>query len=430
MKKSIHFVGIGGIGVSSIARHFLAEGYKVTGSDLNPCPELKEIGITVFEGHARENVDPNIELLVYSNAVLKSNPELKRARELGINIKSSPEVLGELTREYYTIAVSGTHGKSTTTSMIALLMIAADLDPTVIIGTKLKEFGGTNYREGKSKYLLIEADEWKASFLNYNPDIAVITNIEEDHLDFYPSLESIIEIFSKYIKENLKEGVLILNEDDENSLTLLEQDIDARVIKYGLKKDKAEKIKLSVPGKHNVYNALAAFHVGRVLGIEETLIYDSLKKFKGSWRRFEEQEIKMKNGRLVKLINDYAHHPTEVKATLEAAREKYPEKKITALFQPHQYERTYRLFPSFISKLSNTPADRLLISDIYTVAGRESEEIKEKVSAEMLADNIKDATYVGNLEEAGDYLLEVLQENEILIIMGAGDVSRLIDYIS
>ncbi len=428
MKKSIHFVGIGGIGVSSLARHFFAEGFKVTGSDLNSCPELEDVGMTVFRGHSEENLSDDVDLLIYSNAISKENPEIKKAKKIGILTQSSPEALGELTKKYYTIAVSGTHGKSTTTSMMALVMIAAGLDPTVIVGTKLKEFNGTNYRRGKSKYLLIEADEWKASLLNYYPEIAIITNIEEDHLDFYPNIESIIQVFNKYVRSNLKEGTLILNEDDENSLALLEESIDAKIVKYGMKRK--EKLKLSVPGKHNLYNALAVFSASRVLGIKKDTIRKGLENFKGTWRRFEEKNIELKNGKKIKVINDYAHHPTEVRATLEAAREKYPQEKITALFQPHQYERTYRLFSSFVSKLQELPVDRFLITDIYTVPGREAVEIKKKVNAEMLRDRIENSVYVGDLKKAENYLLEVLQENEILIIMGAGDIYHLIDIIS
>jgi UDP-N-acetylmuramate--alanine ligase len=425
-EKNIHLVGIGGIGLSSLARYFLSEGFLVSGSDVTPQDELEELGVTFFLGHQKENVSQNTSLLIYSNAVLDSNPELLMAKQFGIKVQSYPETIGEITKKYFTIAVSGTHGKSTTTAMLALIMIKAGLDPTVIIGTKLKEFGNTNFRKGNSKFLLLEADEFKAAFLNYYPKIAIITNIEEDHLDFYKNLKDIVNTFQKYVKNNLGKNTLILNNDDKNSKKLKEVAL-GKIVIYSLD---CQKINLSVYGKHNQYNAQAALCAALEMGIEKNIAVQSLFDFQGSWRRFEEKKVTFKNNFQGIVINDYAHHPTEVKATIDAVKEKYQNEKIILVFQPHQYERTYRLFNQFKKVLSEIEVSSLFITDIYTVEGRESKEILRKVSAEMLAKKIKDSFYTGDLQRTGQYLLNNLQGNEIVVIMGAGDVYNLEGYIT
>lgn len=428
-RKHVHFLGIGGIGVSSLARYFLSEGFMVTGSDVASCPELVELGIKIFQSHSAENLPAETDILIYSNAVLPDNPEIMEAKKRKIEVKSYPEALGEITRKYYTIAVSGTHGKSTTTAMLSLVMGEGGLDPTVIIGTKLKEFGNLNFKKGKSKYLLIEADEWKAALLNYDPNIAVITNIEEDHLDFYKDIDDIFDTFQKYITKNLQKGVLVTNADDYYAKQLASY-AKGRVVQYSLKDKDASAIKLSVPGKHNIYNALASFRAAQEMGIEEKTAREGLAKFKGSWRRFEEKIITISSGKRVKIINDYAHHPTEVETTIQAVREKYGERMVVAVFQPHQHERTYRLFQQFKDVLSSLEVDVLLITDIYTVEGRESEEIKKKASSEMLCNEVEGAVFSGDIKETGNYLLKNLQGEEIVVIMGAGDIYNLESYIT
>ncbi len=424
MKKNVHFVGLQGIGVSSLARYFISEGACVTGSDSTFSNELEKEGVKQFVGHDKENVLPETDLLIYSTAVIDSNPELVEAGRRGIETRSYPQALGEITKKYYTIAVSGTHGKSTTTAMLSLIMIEAGLDPTVIIGTKLAEFNNTNFRKGKSNYLLIEADEFKAALLNFYPRIAVITNIEEDHLDFYQGIDDILNTFKSYVSNNLGDGTLILNKDDTNSLSL-KSAAKGKVEEYSFEDQDRENLILSVPGKHNIYNGLAALLAGKELGIDSDTACRALAKFKGSWRRFEEKEISLANKKEIKIINDYAHHPTEIEATFLATKEKYPSEKIVVVFQPHQYERTYRLFSGFVKALGLVEAENLLITDIYTVEGRESEEIKNKVNAELLATEVKGAVYSGNLQKTASYLLNNLQGNEIVVIMGAGDVYKL-----
>jgi UDP-N-acetylmuramate--alanine ligase len=421
-KNHIHFVGIGGIGVSSLARYYLTKNWSVSGSDTNFVKDLQKEKIQISVGHDARNVPSYTKILVYSTATLSKNPEIKKAQKIGAKILSYPQALGEVTKTHKTIAVSGTHGKSTTTAMLSLILTRAGLDPTVIIGTKLKEFGETNFRKGDSKYLLIEADEFRAALLNYFPLIAVITNIEEDHLDFYKDINDIFATFKKYVQENLKKGTLVVNKEDNLALTLKDY-ARGKVVEFPCPEGK--NIKLSVPGKHNIANAAAAFCVAKELGIESSIIHKALQDFQGSWRRFEEKNLVLKNKRKITVINDYAHHPTEIGATIQATQEKYPQKKIIAVFQPHQYERTYRLFSGFKNVLSSICVDKLLITDIYTVKGRESLEIIKKVSAKRLADEVKTAKYTGNLEDTASYLRSNLQGNEIVVIMGAGDVYKL-----
>jgi UDP-N-acetylmuramate--alanine ligase len=423
-KKNIHLVGIGGIGVSSLARYFHSEGFFISGSDASSCPDdFKEKGIKTFIGHRKENLLEGTDLLIYSHAVNLDNPELEQAKKVGVKIQSYSEVLGELTKKYYTIAVSGTHGKSTTTAMISKIMIDAGLDPTVIIGTKIKDFGNTNFRKGRSKYLVIEADESSAGFLKFYPEIGVINNIEADHLDFYNDVDEVVSTFEKYITDNLKNKTIIINSDDKN-ISKIKNKFQGEVVEFSLKSNKKEKIKLSVPGDHNIYNALAAFYVARKVKIKKEIILESLFNFKGTWRRFQEKKITLKNKKSLNVINDYAHHPTELEVTLKAAREKYPEKKIVAVFQPHQYKRTHHLLSSFQEVICSSSSfiDLFLVTDIYSVKGRESEEIIKKVNSRMLCGSFENVIYSGSIKETGDYLQKTLQGEEILLIMGAGDI--------
>ena len=307
----IHFIGIGGIGVSALAKYYLKNGNLVVGSDLAASEitnSLKKQGVKICIGkHKAQCLTPD--------------------------------------------AISGTHGKSTTTALIASILIKAGLDPTVIVGTKLKEFGDSNCRVGKSKYLVIEADEWQASFLNYWPKIIVLTNIEKEHLDYYKNLNHILRTYKEYISHLPENGYLIANRDDKNIKKIL---LQARsntfftavknVFFFTLKQREAKKLGkiLKVPGKHNISNALAAIAVAKILKIPERKSFQALAKYRGAWRRFEIKTYNIPNTKYkVPIISDYAHHPTEVKSTLKAAREKFKKKKIWAIFQPHQQQRTY-----------------------------------------------------------------------------------------
>lgn len=434
----IHFIGIGGIGVSALAKYYLYRGEEISGSDLIypkdvfSEEELKKIKFHL--GHNSKNISKNIKLVIYSFAIEKNNPELLKAKKLKIPILSYPQALGKLTKNYYTIAVSGMHGKSTTTAMISQILIDAKLDPTVIIGSKVKNFGpkgeASNFRYGKSQFLVIEADEYRAGFLNHHPNILVITNIEPEHLDYYRNLENIFKAFSKLIF-NLKgeRKYLIVNKDDKgvrkliikNKKIIKEKGIN--LIFYSLK-EKNIKIKLKVPGKHNISNALVALKVAEVLGVKKSIAIKSLEKFSGIWRRLEFKGII--NG--AKIFDDYGHHPTEIISTLQAAKEILPKKgRLFIIFQPHQYYRTYYLFDQFIHAFDL--ADYVVILDIYTVAGRESQSIIKKVNSEKLVKEIqkhkKNVFYLSSFNTAIKFLKTNLKNGDICLIMGAGNIYQL-----
>ena len=448
----IHFIGIGGIGVSALAQYYLAKGEQVSGSDLvsSEITELlKKKGAKIFIGHSAKNLLKDVNLVIYSPAVKEDNPELKEAKKLGIKCLSYPESLGELTKKYFTIAITGTHGKSTTTAMAALILIKAGFDPTVIVGTKLKEFNNSNFRMGNSKYLIIEACEHEESFLNYWPKAIAITNIEKDHLDYYKNLNNILKAFRKFISHLPKNGILIVNKDDKNIKYILKtsQSYRSRTsISYSIKQKEAEKLRkiLKVPGTHNIYNALAALSIARTLKIPDKDSYQALSEYKGSWRRFELTRVKLsETTRKIIIISDYAHHPTEVKATLQASREKFTRQKIWCVFQPHQYQRTYYLFDDFVKvfkeALDENRIDKLIITDIYDVAGRENKKIKKKASSKKLIKKIKESLknsaisrnvkHISSIKETATYLKKNLEDKEILIIMGAGDIYKLSEKI-
>ncbi len=431
-KKKVHFVGIGGIGVSGLARYFLNKGNIVSGSDL-ACSEtiqaLEKEGVEIFLGpHSASNIKKGVDLVIHSPAVSPDNPEIKKAKGLKARVLSYPEALGEVSKKYYTIAVSGTHGKSTTCAMISLILEKAGLDPTVILGTKLKEFGDRNFRPGKSRYLVIEADEWKASFLNYYPQITVLTNIEEEHLDFYKDLNHILKTYKEYLGHLSQDGFLVANAEDENiSKVLKSLKRKPKTKKYSFFQPEAKKIKkiLSLPGEHNVCNALAALATARILGIKDKISFSLLSEFKSPWRRFE-AENKNFFGKNIILISDYGHHPSEILATAKAAREKFPKREIWCVFQPHQYQRTHYLFSRFVKSLKEMPVDRIIISDIYDVAGREKALLKKKVSSSKLASAVdKESVVYLPRDKIISCLKNGLQKRSVLLVMGAGNIYNL-----
>ena len=430
-KLKIHFIGIGGIGVSALAKYYIEKGCKISGSDLvrsEITDALKKNGAKIRTGKPVEACPKQADLVVYSPAVQENNRELKAARKAGIKCLSYPQALGELTRQHYTIAVSGTHGKSTTTAMLALLLVKAGLDPTVIVGTKLKEFGDSNCRVGKSGYLVIEADEHFASLLNYWPKIIILTNIEEDHLDYYKNLKNILKTFKKYISHLPKDGILVANKDDKNIRKIICSGESSTVF-YSLRQAAAKKLKgiLKVPGEHNIYNAMGALTAARILKIPDKVSFKALSEYKGAWRRFETKQT-VWNKKQITLISDYGHHPTKVRVTLKATREKYPKKKIWCVYQPHQYQRTYYLFKDFVKVFRAAPVDEIIITDIFDVAGREEKQIKKKVSSEKLVRAIKKKSVIYlPKEKILNYLKENLGSGEVLIIMGAGDIYKLVD---
>lgn len=431
----IYFIGIGGIGVSSIAQYYLSHGHQVSGSDLvrtEIIDLLTKKGAEIVIGQNKaENLPHDLDSVIYSPAVQKDNPELAAAISRNIKCQSYPQALGALTKQYFTIAISGTHGKSTTTAMIALILIKAGLDPTVIIGTKLKEFGNSNFKAGESKYLVIEADEWNASFLNYSPNIIVLNNVELEHLDYYKDLNHILRTYQEYVGGLKDGGYVVANQEDENIKRILagcsfESKADSiKWFSLAMKEAKEIKVALQVPGEHNVKNGLAALQVARILDIADKTTFEAISEFHGTWRRFEEDKVVI-NDQPITIISDYGHHPTEVKATLLAAKEKYSHKKIWVIFQPHQYQRTYYLFDDFVKVFQENELDKLILTDIYDVAGRENIEIKAKVSSKKLAAVI-DKSWVAYLPQAklASYIKSNIKDIDVLLIMGAGNIYKL-----
>lgn len=409
--KKVYFIGIGGIGMSAIARMLLGEGKKVSGSDRASSlvtEELEKLGVKVFYEQKAENITPDIDLVIYTIAISEDNLELKKARELGIPCKTYPEMLGIISADKFTIAVAGTHGKTTTTAMIAEIMIGAGLDPTVIVGSLLKS--GTNFIAGKSDYLVVEACEYRRSFLNLHPTLAVITNIDNDHLDYYKDLADIKSAFDQFLTQS------------ENKIT-------------DYQKYLAKVPELLVPGEHNRLNAAAALAVADFLQIDEEVAKQALAKFTGTWRRFE-YKGKMKNGlpagrQGAMVYDDYAHHPTEIAATIQAAREFMFKQglkgELILVFQPHLYSRTKLLKDDFARVLAE--ADEVILAPIY--AAREPAD--PEISAEILTDLIKaknpEVLSLKSLEEAKNYLIENSKEGDLVITMGAGDITEVGDKI-
>jgi len=447
----IHFIGIGGIGVSALARYYLAQNHKVSGSDLvssEITKALKKLGAKVFIGkHKAKNLPKDADLIIYSSAILEDNPELLKAKKLQatsykLRVMSYPKALGDLTKKYFTIAICGMHGKTTTTALLSLILAKAGLDPTVIVGTKLKEFKDSNCRIGEGKYLVIEADEYKSAFLNYWPKIIILTSIEREHLDYYKNLEHILRVFREFIMHLPRDGVLVANKGDKNIKKLIEkfknQKSRFKIVFYSLSQKQSRKIRktLRIPGDFNVSNALAALIVARILKIPDKITFKTFSEYKGSWRRFEIFNIKfpIANRQLpITLISDYAHHPTQVKVTIRATREKFPKRRIVLVYQPHQVKRTKILFEDFVKSFDGV--DLLILNEIYEVAGRETEG-KRKISSRDLALSIqrrweklgyrKIVRFIKNQDGIFKKLKGIIKKNDIVIVMGAGDIYNLV----
>lgn len=450
-RKHFHFIGIGGIGTSSLAQILHDKGKKISGSD-NSFSEitrnLQKKGIKVFNEHKADNISNKHQLIIYSPAIPSNNPELQKARRLKIKCLSYPQALGELTREYYTIAITGTHGKSTTTAMTALIATNAGLDPTVVIGTKLREFKNQNYRIGKSKYLVIEACEYKRSFLNFQPKILIITNIEAEHLDYYKDLKDYQKAFEEMVKKIPRDGYIIINSDDKNVVSVIKK-AKAKIISWhatksclpaGRSRNNADyklqknilisnnnpKVRIhltpGISGEFNVKNAVNAAIIGTILQVDPHLISKSIKAYKGSWRRLE---YKKKRLGKTQFIDDYGHHPTEVRLTLAAIREKHPDSKILCVFQPHQYSRTKHLLKEFAHAFNNI--DELIIPNIYRV--RDSEEDVKSISVDALVAVIKEhqqkARNGHGFEKTAKFIKKNHNKFDIIVTMGAGDISGI-----
>ena len=440
---SIHLVGIGGIGLSAIAKVLLEEGYRVSGSDLKLSPitdALAELGATIYEGHRPENVG-DAQLVIVSSAIPPDNPEVVEARRRGIPVVKRDWMLGEMTRGRYTIAVAGSHGKTTITAMLAFVLTELGLDPSFIVGGILQNLG-TNAKAGKGEYFVIEADEYDRAFLGLRPNIAVVTNIEMDHPDCYPRVEEMVEAFRKFVNLVPDGGCIVGCGDEGRVRELLEArnwKLEAgRVVTYGLRESvdwRAVDIRpnelggndfvalhdgravgefsLQIPGLHNVQNALAAIAVAHRLGLDLKGVAETLRNFQGTKRRFEVKgEVKG-----VIVIDDYAHHPTQIRTTLRAARERYPNRTIWAVFQPHTYSRTKALLNDFAASFAD--ADHVVVTDIYPA--REFDTLGVSAAEIVAHMSHPDARYIADLDEVVAYLLPRLQPGDVLLTLGAGD---------
>lgn len=444
LSKKIHMIGIGGVSMSGIADILLNLGYTVTGSDMNESDVTKRLesqGIKVTIGHYAENVH-NADIVVYTAAVKQDNIELVEARNLNIETIERSDFLGWLTKSYEeTIAISGTHGKTTTTSMISSIFVDAQTDPTIQVGADLSVLDNLNYRVGKSNIFIVEACEYVRSFLKFSPKTAVILDIEEEHLDCYKDLDDIKNTFNEFLDIPPEDGSIILNADDVNCMDI-SSNHKAKLITYGIKNNadwqatnininddgtysftaingnENIEIKLSVLGYHNVYNALAAIAVSKVYNISDEAIISGLAKFTGAKRRFE--YVGTYNG--TKIYDDYAHHPTEIKATLESAKNIKSNKR-WVVFQPHTYSRTYTLFDKFVTAFED--ADEVIILDIYAAREKDTGLVSSKQLADEINKYSKNAKYISTLEETAEYLKENLKENDILLTIGAGTVTKL-----
>jgi UDP-N-acetylmuramate--alanine ligase len=443
-KQHLHFAGIGGIGMSGIAEVLLNLGYTISGSDLRLTPttdRLAELGATIYEGHAAQNV-AGAKALVVSSAVDESNPEVQEARRLQIPVIPRGELLAELMRLKYGIAVAGSHGKTSTTSMIATILSHAGLDPTVVVGGKVSSMGGSNARVGKSDFLVVESDESDGSFLKLSPIFAIVTNIDREHLDHYPDIEAIRAAFTEFVNKVPFYGAAILCLDSENVQTILPA-VRRRTITYGrsaqadyrpfavtpgdfhtkfqLRSRQAElgEFQLNVPGDHNVLNATAAIAVSLELGVQPDVVREGLKKFTGVGRRFEVRGVE----RGVTVVDDYGHHPTEIRATLAAAKS-VCHRRIHVLFQPHRYTRTMHLMDDFARSFHT--ADQVVVLDIYAA----SEKPIEGVTSSALVDRMRQfghrgVTYAPSGAAGVEAVCADAQPGDMILTLGAGSVSQL-----
>ncbi|MBI2552672.1 UDP-N-acetylmuramate--L-alanine ligase [Candidatus Uhrbacteria bacterium] len=516
--QKIHCIGIGGIGVSALAQLWRAQGKQVSGSDAEESEITKTLesdGIQVFSSqssvHSSQLLN-GVNLVIYSDAVPEDHPERAAARTRGIPELSYAQALGQVSCEFRTIVVTGTHGKSTTTAMLGLILEAAGMDPLVIVGSKVREWGNSNIRipqmaapanyadissvqsaarSASARFFIVEGDDYRDHFLELSPYAVVVTSIEWDHPDYFRDLEQTVESFQKLVKKVPAEGLVVMNEDDAGCSILISRHpersaeygvegshtlpsaryeisrfarndkVGEKRITYGHSSEIFGTLQLQVPGEFNRYNATAAATAAMELGVPCEVAESAVRDFRGVWRRFEIvgtmsavhnspqpslnlregdrsiPPLKVRGGRgsyessgEILVISDYAHHPTAIRETMKAAREAYPGRRLVLVFQPHQHSRTKHLFNDFVEVLKDA-ADLVIVSEIYAVKGRMEE---RDVNSRMLVDKITqmppapdyaDVRYGGNLEETKQLLLQLAQPNDVVIVMGAGDIDNI-----
>ncbi len=441
--KKIFFVGIGGIGMSGIAEILLDQGFRVAGSDRatgEVTDRLRKLGADIYEGHRAENLSADVDALVYSSAVPPDNPEIVEARRRKIPVIRRAEMLAEVMRLRYGVGIAGTHGKTTTTSMVSLVLMEGGLDPTVIVGGKLSGLGGTNARLGRGDFIVVEADEFDRSFLSITPTVAVLTTLETDHLDCYRDLEDIKAAFVQFAGKVPFYGFVVLCLDEPALQDIMPQLNQKKIITYGLNpqadvqaaeirhKDNTTsftvlrngadlgQVLLQIPGDHNVLNALAALTVGLELGVPFPKAKEGIEKFSGVYRRWE------KKGEVagITLYDDYAHHPTECRATLAGAKAGW-RRRVVCVFQPHLYSRTRDFYEEFGKAF--LLADVLVVTDVYPAR----EEPIQGISGELITNAAKQyghkhVFYIPDKKEVPEVLMKLTRTNDIVVTMGAGDI--------
>ena len=446
--KHIYFCGIGGISMSGLARVLFEKNFEVSGSDTkanNRTKDLEDRGVKIFVGQKKENISDDIDLFVYTAAIHKDNPEFIAAKEKNIKMMTRAELLGYVMSKFKeSIAISGTHGKTTTTSMLSYILLDTKLDPTISVGGIVKKIKGNIYI-GKGDTFVTEACEYTNSFLELYPTVGVILNIEEDHLDFFKDLDEIRDSFKNFVKNTSPKGCIIINDKITNNREIT-QGYEGNIVRYGTensdcyatnirydalgyptfdlvhKEETYEDVKLCVGGNHNIYNALAAICVAFELGVSIEDIRKGLSEFKGVDRRFEVK------GKLdgITIVDDYAHHPSEISATLNIAK-RYPHDRLVVVFQPHTYTRTKAFFDEFANALKNV--DEVIIAKIYPA--RETDNLG--MSSNLLSKKINElggnSTSFETFDEIENYLLEDLRKGDLLITMGAGDILRVGEFL-
>lgn len=443
-KKNIHFIGIGGISMSGLAEIMLENGYSVSGSDIHTSEIIDKLiknGAKVSIPHDGKNVE-DADLVVYTAAVKQDNPEIIRAKELSIPIMDRASFLGNIMKNYsYGIAISGCHGKTTTTSMVSIIFKNARLDPTILIGGELDAIDG-NVRVGKSPYFITEACEYVESFLKFHPFVGAILNIEKDHLDYYRDIDHIISAFSKFAALVPKDGCLVVCSDNKHAMDIA-RNVECNVITYGVKNSadyeaynivyndlghpafnvryKGEELglfKLNIPGIHNVSNALAAIAIASYAGIPLDIIRNSLTEFRGTYRRFDIKGTQ----NCITVVDDYAHHPTEIKATLEAAKQ-FPHKRIWCIFQPHTYTRTKNLFEDFSQAFYG--ADKVIVTDIYAAREKDNGEVRPSDLVDEINKYSSNAIYSNDFDNIAYMIAKEANPGDLVFTMGAGDIFKL-----
>lgn len=445
--SNIHFIGIGGISMSGLAEILLSQGYKVSGSDRSSSKiveRLESLQAQIYIGHSKNNIK-DYDLVIYTDAIPKDNEELVEAVNRNIETVDRATFLGALIRNYTnSIAVSGTHGKTSTTSMIATILNKSTLDPTILLGGSLDDIGG-NVRIGNREHLLTEACEYKGNVLKYYPSIAIILNMEEDHMDYFKDLEHILGTFRDYTKNIDKDGSLIINLDDPNADSII-GDCPVKVISFSIDKDsdyraenisfdqqgfpnfdlrvkgdKVYKVKLNIMGIHNIYNTLASIAATHILGIPMETIVKAIESYGGPHRRLE---YKGHIGN-VKVMDDYAHHPTEIQVTLHALKQTGA--KIWCIFQPHTYTRTKFLMNNFSNSFKD--ADKVIVTDIFAAREIDPGDVHSRDLVEKIQENGVDAKYMESFEKVEDYLRDKIEDGDLVVTMGAGDVYLIGEHI-